>query len=456
MIKAFFNSMTSRIFLILVGGILITATLIMLLAQNERNDFGNQIRIRHAAERAQEAILSLEAIPTSSRKALADIDEKSGIRIDFLNTSAKNEKSKPSQFSEVLKNINGSDRAMQSFERWGSECPMHHRGGPQSHEERHCQTIYTTLKDGTPLRMDVALSGNPPSPPKGSFIFDNILFLFGISLLSLFVAHIATKPLRKLAQAAQSFGNNIEHPPLAINNGPREVREAAIAFNTMQTSIRNHIQERTYMLAAIAHDLQTPLTRLRLRLEKVGDEGLRKSLIGDLTDTQNMIREGLDYAQLMNTEEPLEQVDLNSLLAAICNDSIDAGNTVDVEGLINKPITASPHALRRCIANLLDNAIKYGGFAHVKVKQGDSKVIITITDAGPGIPEDQLEKVFQPFKRLEDSRSRASGGTGLGLTIARIIAGRHRGSIKLSNLNKKGFSGKPDSGLVATLELPTN
>lgn len=116
MIKTFFNSMTSRIFLILVGGILITATLIMLLAQNERNDFGNQIRIRHAAERAQEAILSLEAIPASSRNALADIDEKSGIRIVFLNTSAKDEKSKPSQFSEVFKNINGSDRATQSFE----------------------------------------------------------------------------------------------------------------------------------------------------------------------------------------------------------------------------------------------------------------------------------------------------------------------------------------------------
>jgi signal transduction histidine kinase len=448
MIKAFFSSMTSRIFLILVGGILITATLIMSLAQNERNDFGNQIRTRHAAERTQEAILSLEAVPTSSRKALAAIDENSGIRIDFSHTSTKDEKNKPSQFSKVLQSIYGSDRAMQSFERWEADCPLRHKDGPKSREERHCQSIYTTLKDGTPLRIDVALPGNPPPPPKSSFIFDNVLFLFGISLLSLFVAHIATKPLRKLAQAAQSFGNNIEQAPLSVKNGPKEVREAATAFNNMQTSIRNHIQERTYMLAAIAHDLQTPLTRLRLRLEKVTDADLRKSLVGDLTITQDMIREGLDYAQLMNTEEPLEQVDLDSLIAAICNDAIDAGSEVRLEGTIDKPITASPHALRRCITNLLDNAIKYGGFAHVKVKREGDKAIITITDAGPGIPEEQLEAVFQPFKRLEDSRSRNSGGTGLGLTIARIIAGRHRGSIKLNNLSKE------DSGLIATLELP--
>lgn len=453
MIKAFFsgsmfNSMTSRIFLILVGGILITATLIMLFAKNERNDFGNQIRTRHAAERLQAAILSLEAVPTASREALAAIDENSGLHIDFAHTSPNNEKTKPSQFSELLQNIDGYDRTIQSFERWGADCPVRHKDSLKTGEVRHCQSIYTTLKDGTPLRIDVALSGNPPLPPKSTFIINNIMFVLGILLLSFFVAHIATKPLRKLAEAAQSFGNNIEHPPLSVKKGSKEVREAAMAFNTMQTSIRNHIQERTYMLAAIAHDLQTPLTRLRLRLEKVSDDDLRKNLIGDLTTTQNMIREGLDYAQLMNTEEPVEQVDLDSLIAAICNDAIDAGCDVQLEGLIGKPISASPHALRRCINNLLDNAIKYGGFAHVKVKQVADKAIITITDAGPGIPEAQLESVFQPFKRLENSRSRSSGGTGLGLTIARIIAGRHRGSIRLSNLSQE------DSGLVATIELP--
>jgi signal transduction histidine kinase len=454
MIKSFFDSMTGRIFLILVAGIVVTATLIMLHAQNERKEFGNQLRTRHAAERAEAAILSLEAVPQASRTSLAEIDEKSGIHFDFLNTSSANEKSKPSEFSLALKNINGDNRSIQSFEKWGLECPQRHREGHETDEERHCQTIYTTLNDGTPFKMDVAVAGNPPPPPNRVIIFDNLLFLIGISFLSLFVAHIATKPLRNLAQAAQSFGKNIDQDPLSIKNGPREVRDASIAFNSMQTSIRSHIQERTYMLAAIAHDLQTPLTRLRLRLEKVTDDGLRKDLIGDLTDTQNMVREGLDYAQLMNNEEPSEQVDLYSLLAAICNDFTDAGHSIQLEGTIKKPINASPHALRRCISNLLENATKYGDIVHVQVKQLNDHAIITITDNGPGIPEDQLEKVFQPFKRLEDSRSRTSGGTGLGLTIARIIAGRHRGSIKLSNFKRGNAKDKEDSGLVATLELP--
>ena len=448
MIKAFFSSMTSRIFLILVGGILITATLIMLLAQHERNDLANQIRTRHAAERVQQVIQTLEATPTASRQTMAAIIEKSAIHIDFSNNSTSIGADQPTEFSAALARIFGTDKKMQSYERWDADCPVRHSDNVQPGDPRHCETVLTKLKDGTPVKIDIGLRDNTAPLLTGYFLWYSLFFLLVISILSFFVAHIATKHLRRLAQAAQSFGNNIEQAPLSIKNGPKEVREAATAFNNMQTSIRNHIQERTYMLAAIAHDLQTPLTRLRLRLEKVTDADLRKSLVGDLTTTQDMIREGLDYAQLMNTEEPLEQVDLDSLIAAICNDAIDAGSEVRLEGAIDKPITASPHALRRCITNLLDNAIKYGGFAHVKVKREGDKAIITITDAGPGIPEAQLEAVFQPFKRLEDSRSRSSGGTGLGLTIARIIAGRHRGSIKLNNLSKE------DSGLIATLELP--
>ena len=202
------------------------------------------------------------------------------------------------------------------------------------------------------------------------------------------------------------------------------------------------------MLAAIAHDLQTPLTRLRLRLENVQDEDLRGRLVADLTATQSMIREGLDFAQSVSQAEDFEAVDLDSLVAAICNDAADAGQDVIHSGRIGKSVMACPHSLRRCIANLLDNALKYGKFAHVSVKLEDAKAIVTIIDGGPGIPEDQLETVFQPFKRLEDSRSRSTGGTGLGLTIARIIAGQHRGSVKLKNM------GPSDLGLMATLELP--
>jgi signal transduction histidine kinase len=440
--------MTSRIFLILVGGTVISGALVIMLAQHERNALTNQIRARHAAERVQQVILTLEAIPATSRQALAAITEKSGIRIDFSNDSTSIGQDKPTEFSDALAHIYGSDKTMVNYERWDADCPVRHSDRVPANEIKHCQTVLTTLKDGTPIRVDIGMRDNVMPLLSGYFLLNIFIFLMVIFLLSFIVAHIVTKHLRMLAHAAQSFGNNIEHPPLSVKNGTKEVREAAVAFNTMQTSIRNHIQERTYMLAAIAHDLQTPLTRLRLRLEKVADTDLRKSLVGDLTTTQDMIREGLEYAQLMNAEDPVELVDIDSLIAAICNDAIDTGSEVSFEGKIGKPILASSNALRRCISNLLDNAIKYGGFAHVRIKREDDKAVITILDAGPGIPDDQLETVFQPFKRLEDSRSRSSGGTGLGLTIARIIAGRHRGSIKLSNI------GKEDSGLMATLELP--
>lgn len=448
MTKRFFSSMTSRIFLILVGGTIISGTLVTVLAQHERKNLADQIHIRHAIERIQQVILTLEAIPTTSRKAFAEITEKSGIRIGFLNSAPISGHTESTDFSAALTHNFGSNRAIESYESWGDDCPTRRSVNKQATESRHCQTVITTLKDGTPVKIDIALRDNTTPLLRGDFLFYILTFLLVISVLSLIVAYIATKPLRELAIAAKDFGNNIEHPALSEKKGPKEVREAAVAFNTMQASIRSHIQERTYMLAAIAHDLQTPLTRLRLRLEKVSDVDLKNSLIGDLMATQAMVKDGLEYARLINAEEPFELVDLDSLIAAICNDAIDAGCTVTFDGKIGRPIAASPHALRRCIANLLENAIKYGSSAHVHTKRAYGKAIITITDDGPGIPIGQLEAVFQPFKRIDNSRSRSTGGTGLGLTIARIITEKHHGIITLSNTDSS------TSGLIATLELP--
>ncbi len=291
---------------------------------------------------------------------------------------------------------------------------------------------------------------NRPPPPFGGGFFKNLaLFLSALTLLALVVAHMATKPLRKLAQAAHALSRNIDHPAIAVGEGSNEVREASAAFNSMQNSIRSYIEERTIMLAAIAHDLQTPLTRLRLRLEKVADEALRTKLVEDLTATQDLVKEGLEFARTMSADYPtFDLVDLDSLVETLCNDATDSGQEVTLSGKLGRPLRASPHALRRCIANLLDNAIKYGKFAHISVKQEHDKAIISIIDGGAGIPPDQIEAVFRPFNRLESSRSRNSGGTGLGLTIARIIAEKHHGSIKLKNMGSK------DLGLLVTLELP--
>jgi signal transduction histidine kinase len=202
------------------------------------------------------------------------------------------------------------------------------------------------------------------------------------------------------------------------------------------------------MLAAITHDLQTPLTRLRLRLEKVSDEELKSKLIEDLSSTQKMIQEGLVFFRSINISEPFKKIDLNSLLESICEDAKEAGHDVSYHSEIKNSMLGNVEALRRSITNIIDNAVKYGKFAHVSGKEEGRKAIITITDGGKGIPENQMETVFEPFKRLENSRSRDSGGTGLGLTIARIIALKHGGNIKLSNANEK------DLGLVVTITLP--
>jgi signal transduction histidine kinase len=207
----------------------------------------------------------------------------------------------------------------------------------------------------------------------------------------------------------------------------------------MQARIRQHIAQRTEMLAAITHDLQTPLTRMRLRLEKVGDEELQQKLLGDLSAMQQMVKEGLDLARSMDTTEAMQRLDLDALLDSVCSDAADAGQQVDLKGEADMALMARPMDIRRCLVNLIDNAVKYGKRAHVTVERMAGAARVRIRDEGPGIPQDQLARVFEPFYRLETSRSRSSGGTGLGLTIARNIAEQHGASLSLANHERGGL-----------------
>ncbi|MNN14534.1 Osmolarity sensor protein EnvZ [compost metagenome] len=214
----------------------------------------------------------------------------------------------------------------------------------------------------------------------------------------------------------------------------------------MQARIRQHISQRTQMLAAITHDLQTPLTRLRLRLEKVADTELYDRLVGDLSAMQSMVKEGLDLARSMDSTEAMQALDLDSLLDSVCSDAADAGQKVTLSGQAGMALMARPIAMRRCLVNLIDNAVKYGQYAQVTVERIPGAARIRIRDGGPGIAPDQLAKVFEPFYRIETSRSRESGGTGLGLTIARNIAEQHGATVLLSN--------HVDGGLEVTLIVP--
>jgi len=223
------------------------------------------------------------------------------------------------------------------------------------------------------------------------------------------------------------------------------VRIAIRAFNAMQRRLHQHLHEQTHMISAITHDLQTPMTRLRLRLDEVSDEHLRARLLADWRAMREMVDEGLELARSTGAREEFVQLDVDSLIESIVEDAQDMGHKASFDRAAGLDIRCRPQMLRRCVQNLVDNAIKYGGSAHLSTIASADGLLIEIRDHGPGIPENRLEDVFEPMVRLEESRSRETGGTGLGLTIARILARRNGGEVRLRNA--------PEGGLVATIAL---
>lgn len=448
-IRSFFGSMAGRVFVLLTVGVIASALLAMTLAAYAQRELVSQLRGRYAAERVEQLVLTLEAVPFAARPAVAMIAGKYGGRAEFSAYAEIPGAVRDPEFAAAVAQMLGPERGIVALQREGADCPLRTRPFDHADSPPRCRTIFLRLADGSPLRLDLAVPADRAPPPfRRDFLPFLAVFVLCVAGLAFVVAHMSTRPLRRLAQAASDLGRDIEHAPLAENAGPVEVREAAAAFNDMQLRIRNYIRERTHMLAAIAHDLQTPLTRMRLRLEKVDDVPLREKLVADLSATLALVKEGLELARSREAEEAPELLDLDSLLDSICSDAADAGQDVEYQGKVGVPLMARPLALRRCLLNLIENAVKYGRFARVAARREGSRVVISVVDGGPGIPDEQLDAVFQPFYRLEASRSREFGGTGLGLTIARNIVEKHRGTLRLRNIRAHGF------GLEATLTLP--
>lgn len=268
-----------------------------------------------------------------------------------------------------------------------------------------------------------------------------------VALLSWWAARRLTAPLARFAAAAERLGVDPESPELP-EDGPKELRAATRAFNTMQGRLARFVADRTQMLAAMSHDLRTPLTRLRLRAELVDDEDMQRRMLADLDEMQAMIDATLAFARDDAKREPRGPIDLAAMLQSLCDDRLDAGLAAEYAGPLHLTVHGRPVALRRAFANLIDNAIAYGGAARVGLRRDDAAktAVATVADDGPGIPVEQMEKVFQPFYRLESSRSRDTGGVGLGLSTARTILRGHGGDITLENA--------PAGGLIATATLP--
>lgn len=273
-----------------------------------------------------------------------------------------------------------------------------------------------------------------------------LLVLLGtVVALSLVAVRWVTGPLSALAIAAEKLGEDIHRPPLP-ETGPLEAQRAARAFNTMQRRLSRFIADRTRILTAMSHDLKTPITRLRLRAEMLEDEAVRAKFAKDLEEMESMVTQTLDFMRDASAGEAVQRVDFMALLESLQTDYQDMGNTVGVEGRIAQPFSGRPLALRRCLTNLLDNAIRYGKRATLTAEEAADRITIRVLDEGPGIPEEEFERAFEPFFRGEASRSRETGGTGLGLGIARNIARAHGGDLVLNN--------RPGGGLEAILTLP--
>ncbi|KAF1010922.1 MAG: Sensor histidine kinase CpxA [Pseudomonas fluorescens] len=312
------------------------------------------------------------------------------------------------------------------FHRYGSPPPPPH--------ETFVQQPDGTLKPLKPHRR--SWFGGPVVPLTFQFFSLIIAAWYGAKLLS--------RPIQRLSAAAERLSLDLDSPPLN-ESGPREARQAASTFNLMQQRIREQVTQRARMLGAVSHDLRTPLSRLKLRLEQIDDSKLQSQMRQDLDDMIDMLDATLSYLHEQRTSETRHWLDVQALVESLSENAQDQGSDVQCSGAC-APLQVQPMALRSCLNNLIDNALRYAGSARIELQDSPQALVIRVIDHGPGIAADKREAVFEAFYRLEGSRNRNSGGVGLGMTISREAAQRLGGKLELEET--------PGGGLTAVMWLP--
>ncbi|TFY84587.1 HAMP domain-containing protein [Pseudomonas nabeulensis] len=310
--------------------------------------------------------------------------------------------------------------------------------GVQKHFQAHLP-----LADGSPITIDVRPSMVPVAYWLPVVLVLQLALLLGCTW---FAVRLAVRPLTRLARAVETLDPNA-HPTPLDEQGPTEVAHAAAAFNEMQKRIAEYLKERMQILAAISHDLQTPITRMKLRAEFMDDSVDRDKLWSDLGEMEHLVREGVAYARSVHgATEANHRINLDAFLDSLVFDYQDMNKSVSLSGKSAVVLDTRPHALRRVLVNLVDNALKFAGSAQLEVgSTANGELSIKVLDNGPGIAEEELVQVMQPFYRVESSRNRGTGGTGLGLAIAQQLAVAIGGSLTLSN--------RPEGGLCAQIKI---
>lgn len=446
-LRLFFASMSGRIFLALTLGLVLFSTAGIVLSEAKRK---RDIR-RFDLEMTVERLHGFVGVLNGERKAVAGVYREIWVMPGTKLATAADSAAQfdPETTALLQERLGDAARDVRVEAAALSVCvPEHMQLQIDPSVQARCWLASLRLRDGrfvriavnTPLHLLIFANAKLADPLYLSFV------ALGFIAAAFVVAKMAAAPLSNLSAAADKLSVDLNSPPV-VEHGPLEVRNAARAFNSMQEHLRRTLNERMQMLAAITHDLQTPLTRLRLRLEKVENKELRERLVADLSETQKLVEEGLDLARSSAAPaEPAVQLDLDSLLASLIEDEQDAGREVTLLRRCGCDVLARPQALKRCLANLIDNALKYGGSAEILPENNGTQVVVHVLDCGPGVPSDSLDRVFEPFVRLDTSRSRETGGTGLGLTIARSLAEQNGGQLHIKN--------RACGGLDVALNLP--
>ncbi|WP_407519793.1 ATP-binding protein [Methylobacterium oryzisoli] len=336
----------------------------------------------------------------------------------------------PGQEVEELRRVLGPDWTVEGFGRAGEG------------DDRPARLVVR----GESLALAADLPPRPDRPPPlTGAILGTLLFLaLSLTLLSVWAARALTAPLARLAGAAEAFGTGMDLAPLP-EKGPEEVLAVSRALDRMRRRVKGLIDDRTHMLAAISHDLRTPITRLRLRAEFLEDEGLRAQFLRDLDQMNALVEAALSFVRDGRTREGLALIDLASLVQTVCDGFADVGEAVRAEALRPALVRGAPDELQRALTNLIENAVKYGGSAAVRLQVALHEVAVEVLDEGPGIPEGEQAAMLEPFVRGDRARTEA-GGFGLGLSIASAIAQGHGGRLTLANRHPRG--------LAARLALP--
>lgn len=444
------RSLFGRLVLILVGGLVVAQSLTIAIQLNERQKFATRALESRWAARVADTLQLLDSLGQNERERVAAVMSSRRLKISTSDHASLGGEPGGRVTPHALTLRALLQRALTQpnigIAVW-ERVPQ--RGGGPARLTRllappHDIIVDARLDDGTNVRLEYAF-GPPPHDWPFQMLVTLMVLVTATIVVALLAVRLVIRPLHTLAEAAEALGADINRPPLP-ETGPTEVRRAAQAFNTMQGRLRRFIEDRTRMLAAVSHDLRTPITRMLLRSEALNDAALREKFQQDLLEMESMVNAALNYMRGIDAREISQRVDLMALIDTVQADAEEIGKPVVTRQRLDVILECRPMALKRALDNLIDNAVKYGGRADIYVEDRGSHINIRISDAGPGIPESELERVFEPFFRLDPSRNLAQGGAGLGLSIARNIVRAHGGELILRN--------RPTGGLDATMSLP--